>query len=242
MLYGKRIYEPQPRLSHSRSQKVVLNKAFQYKYTVFLMTAVLGGALLFFAPTYYFVNQNYGLFTSLAYDTQPALVTHLEREVIWLGVFMVLSLVIIGAFTLIAGLRMTKNLLAPLVQMEKHMKELMYGHWHIPDYKITQEEDFRDLAMTYDYFYRSLKANTEAELKLIEKLSIDPQNREAYAAWKNLITIKRSRLGWQELPFEEFNVQPLSRNGPDFEADKVKKAASAPDVVSIEAGRRRRVS
>lgn len=240
MLYGKRIYEPQPRLSHNRSQKMILNKAFQYKYTLFLMTAVLGGALLFFIPAYYFINQNYTLFTNLAYDTQPALVTHLEREVIWLAVFMVLSLGLIGGMTLIAGLRMTKNLLAPLVQMEKHMKELMYGHWHIPDYKITHEEDFRDLAMTYDYFYRSLKANTEAELKLIEKLSIDPQNREAYAAWKNLITIKRSRLGMQELPFEEFNVQPLSRSGPNFESDKNK--TNDPDVVSIEAGRRRRVS
>lgn len=239
MLYGKRIYEPQSRMSHGRTQKMILNKAFQYKYTVYLMTAVLGGALLFFLPAYYFISQNYTLFTNLAYDTQPALVTHLEREVIWLGVFMVLSLGIIGGLTLAIGLRMTKNLLAPLVQMEKHMKELMYGHWHIPDYKIAQEDDFRDLAMTYDYFYRSLKANTEAELKLIEKLSIDPQNREAYAAWKNLITIKRSRLGMQELPFEEFNVQPLSRNGPDFDHEN---PTSDRDVVSIATGRRRRAS
>lgn len=233
MLYGKRIYEPQSRMSHSRTQKMILNKAFQYKYTLFLMTAVLGGILLFFAPAYYFINQNYTLFTNLAYDSQASLVTHMEREVIWLGVFMAVSLGVIATMTLFIGLRMTKNLLAPLVQMERHMKELMYGHWHIPDYRITHEDDFRDLAMTYDYFYRSLKANTEAELKLIEKLSIDPQNREAYAAWKNLITIKRSRLGLQELPFEEFSVQPLSRSGPDF---------SASDVVSIEAARRRRVS
>jgi len=97
------------------------------------------------------------------------------------------------------------------------MKELMHGNWHIPDYKLSIDDDFRDLSVTYDYFYRSLKANTEAELKLIEKLSIDPQNREAYAAWKNLIVIKRSRLGMQEMPFEEFKVQPLSRSGPQFE-------------------------
>ena len=239
MLYGKRIYESQPRLSHNRAQKMILNKAFQYKYTVFLMTAVIGGIMLFFAPAYYFINQNYSLFVSLAYDTQPALVTHLERELVWLGVFMAISLVVIAGMTLAIGLKMTKNLLSPLVQMEKHMKELMYGHWHIPDYKISQEDDFRDLAMTYDYFYRSLKANTEAELKLIEKLSIDPQNREAYAAWKNLIMIKRSRLGMQNVPFEEFSVQPLSRSGVDFD---VAKKAIENDVVSIEAGRRRRVS
>jgi len=233
MLYGKRIYEPQSRLSHGRTQKMILNKAFQYKYTVYLMTAVIGGSLLFFVPAYYFINQNYTLFVKLAYEVQPALVTHMEREVVWLGVFMAVSLAVITGMSLFIGLRLTKNLLAPLVQMEKHMKELMYGHWHIPDYKITEEDDFRDLSMTYDYFYRSLKANTEAELKLIEKLSIDPQNREAYAAWKNLIMIKRSRLGMQELPFEEFHVQPISRTGVEFNAN---------DVVSIAAGRRRRAS
>jgi hypothetical protein len=199
------------------------------------MTAIIGGATLFFAPAYYFINQNYVLFTNLAYDIQPALVTHLEREVVWLGIFMVLSLALISGMTLFIGLRMTNNLLAPLVDMEKHMKKLMFGHWHIPDYKIANEDDFRDLAMTYDYFYRSLKANTEAELKLIEKLSIDPQNREAYASWKNLIMIKRSRIGMPELQFEELNVQPLSRNGPIFKS-------SESDVVSIEAERRRRVS
>lgn len=239
MLYGKRIYEPQSRLSHARTQKMILNKAFQYKYTVFLMTAVIGGILLFFAPAYYFINQNYALFINLAYDTQPALITHLEREVVWLGVFMVVSLGVIASMTLLVGLRMTKNLLAPLVQMEKHMKELMYGHWHIPDYKIDQDDDFRDLAVTYDYFYRSLKANTEAELKLIEKLSIDPQNREAYAAWKNLIMIKRSRLGMQEVPFEEFNVQPLSRTGVGFKANQ---DVNENDVVSISTARRRHAS
>jgi hypothetical protein len=239
MLYGKRSYEPQARLSHTRSQKFILNKAFQYKYTLFLVTAVTGSTLLFFAPTYYFIKQNYDLFVNLAYDVHPALVTHLEREVVWLAVFMALSLGFLIGLSLLIGFRMTKNVLAPLVQMEKHMKELMYGNWHIPDYKISSEDDFKDLSMTYDYFYRSLKANTEAELKLIEKLSIDPQNREAYAAWKNLIMIKRSRLGLQETPFEEFNVQPLSRKGPNFEKTE---PLPATEVVPIESARHRRVS
>ena len=213
MLYGKRIFEHHPQQNKLQSQKFSLNRAFQYKYTLFLITAVIGGTLLFFAPTYYFIKQNYDLFVSLAYDTQPGLVKHLEREVVWLGVFMALSLTLIAGLCLMIGLRVTKNVLAPLVQMEKHMKELMYGNWHIPDYKLSSDDDFRDLSITYDYFYRSLKANTEAELKLIEKLSIDPQNRAAYASWKNLIMIKRSRLGIQEITFEELNT-PLTRVGP----------------------------
>lgn len=233
MLYGKRIYETQPRQSQHRPQKFILNKAFQFKYTWYLMIAVTGSTLFFFAPAYYFMKQNYDFFVSVAYDTHPGMIAHLEREVVWLAVFMTLSLAIIVGLSLLIGLRMTKNLLSPLIQMEKHMKELMYGHWYIPDYKIAPEDDFRDLSLTYDYFYRSLKVNTEAELKLIEKLSIDPQNREAYAAWKNLIMIKRSRLGIQETPFEEFNVQPLSKQGPQF---------NETGASSIEAARRRRVS
>lgn len=213
MIYGKRIYESQPHQSQHKPHRFILNKAFQLKYTWYLMTAVIGSLVLFFAPAYYFIQQNYQLFVSLAYDTQPALVSHLERELVWLAIFMVLSLGILSGLTMLIGLRMTKNVLAPLVQMEKHMKELMYGHWYIPDYKISNADDFRDLAITYDYFYRSLKANTETELKLIEKLSIDPQNREAYAAWKNLMLIKRSRLGIEnshEAPIVIENVSSLS--------------------------------
>jgi hypothetical protein len=248
MIYGKRIYESQPHKSQHRPQKFILNKAFQFKYTWYLMTAVTGSAVLFFAPAYYFIQQNYQLFVTLAYDTQPTLVNHLERELVWMAIFMALSLGIIMGLTLVIGLRMTKNLLAPLVQMEKHMKELMYGHWYIPDYKISHEDDFRDLALTYDYFYRSLKVNTETELKLIEKFSIDPHNREAYAAWKNLIMIKRSRLGTQDTPFEEFNVQALSAQGPQFKHDMPIPAPSAPTapsasvVTSIAAARPRRAS
>jgi hypothetical protein len=223
MLYGKRIYEPQAQSRESRPQKLILNKAFQYKYTLFLVTAVVGSALIFFAPTYYFVKQNYDLFVSLAYETHPALVTQLEREVIWLTIFMALSLGFVMGLSMLIGLRLTKNVLKPLLRMDKHMKELMHGNWHIPDYKISASDDYRELSMTYDYFYRSLKANTEAELKLIEKLSIDPQNREAYAAWKNLIVIKRSRLGMQELYFEESNVLPLSLKGDVAEIDSARK-------------------
>lgn len=163
-----------------------------------MVTAVVGGAFLFLLPSYFFINQNYNLFTSLAYDTHPHLVQHLEREVTWLRIFLAASFIFLTAATLLLSIRMTRNLLSPLITMESHMHKLMLGQWNVPDYPIPEEDDFRDLSMTYDYFYRSLKANTETELKLLEKLSIDPQNREAYAAWKHLLSEKRSRLGIQE--------------------------------------------
>ncbi|WP_413575874.1 hypothetical protein ACLVWU_15930 [Bdellovibrio sp. HCB290] len=209
MLYGRRVIEPQ-RVPHGNGRKrFILNKAFQYKYSWYMITAFAGGALLFFIPAYYFISQNYELFKTLAYDTQPRLVEHLEREMVWLRVFLGASLVAIAGVTLFLSIRMTKNLLSPMIKMEQHMHQLMLGQWFIEDYVIPEEDDFRDLSMTYDYFYRALKANTETELKLLEKLSIDPQNREAYAAWKHLLAEKRARLGIKEEFISNDNVAEL---------------------------------
>jgi len=163
-----------------------------------MITAVAGGALLFLLPAYYFLQQNYHLFTSLAYDSAPTLLSHLDREVSWLQIFFVSSFFFITGMIFVLSIKMTRNILSPLIRMEKHLNQLMLGHWSIPDFKTHEKDDFRELSMTYDYFYRSLKANTEAEVKLLEKLAIDPQNREAYAAWKSLLHTKRSRLGIEE--------------------------------------------
>lgn len=206
--------EPQRAPQGKNSERLILNKSFQYKYAWYMITAVAGGAFLFYLPAYYFINQNYELFKSLAYDTHPYLVQHLEREVTWLQVFMAASFTVLTGITLFLSMRMTRSLLAPLMKMEKHMHQLMLGQWHIPDYHIPDEDDFRDLSMTYDYFYRALKANTESELKLLEKMSIDPHNREAYAAWSHLVAEKRARLGMQEDFISTENVVNLTEFDP----------------------------
>lgn len=199
MLYGRRVLETHRSHLTPGTKKFILNKAFQYKYSWYLVTAVAGATLLFLLPTYYFVSQNYQIFTRLAYDTNPQLVAHLEREVLWLQIFMAASFLVIAGITLVMGLRMTKNLINPLIQMEGHMRQLMLGQWHINDFKIREEDDFRDLSVTYDYFHRALRANTEVELKMLEKIVVDPRHREAHAAWKNLVEIKRSRLGLEAM-------------------------------------------
>ena len=147
-----------------------------------------------FGAAFYFLNQNFQLFTALAFDTHPGLVQHLEREVAWLRGFMAVSFVLIVLSTLVLTLRMTRKLIDPLVRMEKHMRKLTQGEWDVPDL-INQENDFNELLATYDYFYRSLKIMTESEMELLQKLHVDPANREAYAAWKTLLESKSKRLG-----------------------------------------------
>ena len=188
-----------------RQRGFIVSRSFQYKYVWYFMTALGGAALMFILPSYFFMQQNYDLFKSLAYDTQPLLVSHLERELTWLTFFMGASIACLLGVTVFLSVRMTKNLLLPLIRMEKHMHQLMLGHWTIPDFDIDEQEDFRELSMTYDYFYRSLKATTENDLKLLEKIQVDSQNREAYAALRHLIKEKRNRLGLEDQ--EKLNLE-----------------------------------
>ncbi len=192
-----------------RQNSFIVSRAFQRKYVWYFVTALAGSAFLFMLPSFLFVKQNYELFKSLAYDTQPMLVQHLEREVKWLTIFMVSSVLCLFGFTLFLSFRMTKSLVLPLVRMEKHMHQLMLGHWNIENFEIEEDDDFRDLSMTYDYFYRSLKASTENELRLLEKLKIDMKDREGHSALRDLIKEKRNRLGIQDAPSSLDNVVHL---------------------------------
>lgn len=223
MLYSRRIGDI--RNSPKKNQRLILDESIQLKYTLYLCMAITGSVLLFFLPTYFFINQNYQIFLRLAFDTHPALLKHLEREIHWLWFFLASGLICIGLLSFFLTIRMTRNLIDPLARMEQHMRKLLQGHWHIPDFDVPKN-DFKDLSLTYDYFYRVLKINTEMELKLLEKLNVDAQNREAYAAWKSLIEIKQQKLG-------------LTQN---YLKKNIRELKSLNDVKSDEVARLRRVS
>jgi len=95
---------------------------------------------------------------------------------------------------LLLGLRFTTNVLRPLVHLERHMKKVTKGDWASTDFSFQSGEDLSELMDVYSYMYRSLRANTESELKMLEKMSIDPNNRESISIWKSLIQQKRTRL------------------------------------------------
>ncbi len=183
---------------YKQSQNKRRNHPFfisQTKNTVLVCIMITLASLLFFIPIIYFVHQNYNVFRDLAFDLQPQLVRHLEREVLWLKAFMLLSLIIISVVTYVFISKITQKMMRTLVEMEEHMRQLLIGKWSIPHFESETDEDIKELSLTYDYLYRSLKVNTENELRILEKINVDPQNREAHAAWKNLIELKKQRLG-----------------------------------------------
>jgi hypothetical protein len=233
MFYGRRRIDP-GLVKNSPKRKWILDRNFQLNYTSYLTLAVAGSSLMAFGAVFYFLNQNFELFTSLAFDTHPGLVVHLEREVVWLKFFIAVCFVLIVLSTLFLTLRMTSKLIDPLVLMEKHMRKLTQGEWDIADLH-NQETDFNELLSTYDYFYRSLKMMTESELNLLKKLHVDPANREAYAAWKTLLENKSKRLG------TNFSGN-LSGNFSGDKKSDLKLTTFEADASSAAASRLRRVS
>ena len=211
MFYGRRRIDP-GLVKNSRKRKWVLDRNFQLNYISYLTIAVAGASLMAFGAAYYFLNQNFQLFTALAFDTHPGLVQHLEREFAWLRGFMIIGFVVIVLSTLFLTLRMTQKLIDPLVRMEKHMRKLTQGEWAIGDLT-NQDNDFNELLATYDYFYRSLKIMTLSEMELLQKLHVDPANREAYAAWKSLLETKSKRLGISLLPERNSHLSLVSAAG-----------------------------
>lgn len=58
---------------------------------------------------------------------------------------------------------LTQRLIEPIVAIEKHMRDLVMGRWNVPDFDSGFDE-FKELTLTYEYLYRSLKALTEESL------------------------------------------------------------------------------
>lgn len=197
MIYGPRVIESHQWLYKTGSLRRfrVADRSFQWKYTGYLLAAVVGCSLIFLGPAAYFLRQNYEIFTHLAYKTDASLVEHLERETLWLNLFFIFGILLLTGLCCSIGLKLTDAMAGPLVSMENHMRNLSHGDWSQNDFRIRTTDDYRPLANAYSYLYKSLRAQTVQDLKWLEKIVVDPQNREATAAWEALVRTKQSQLG-----------------------------------------------
>jgi len=187
------------------------HRSFQLKYTGFLIAAVFGSVSLLFAVAFYQIHQNYEVFRQLAFDSSPGLVSYLDREMTQFGLFALASLIAVFVFCLVLGLRFTANVIKPAIHLERHMKKITRGDWSSPDFRFPSNEDLVDLLETYSYMYRALRAHTEQEIKMLEKISIDPNDRESLAVWSSLINQKRAQLNLPVTPSPTFaNVAEIA--------------------------------
>jgi len=191
---------PNQRTATMRSNWSEGHRRLQWKYTFFLMAAIFGTVALFLGASFLQLRQNYSIFKSLAYDTNPELISHLERELAEFGLFLIATLSSVFTFCLVLGLRITGNIIRPVIQLERHMRKVTNGDWSSKEFRFRDTDDLVELLDTYSYMYRSLRAHTEAELKMLEKMTVDSSNRESVALWKSLIQQKRAQLALPQEP------------------------------------------
>lgn len=188
------------------------HRDFQWKYTGYLLTTMIGTLLLFLGFTVSNLLQNYGIFKRLAYESSPQLVNYLEREVTWLVIFAGVGILAVAGLTFLIGFKMTTGILRPLIHMERHMMKVIRGDWSTEDFRFSKKEDLTDLFGTYSYLYRSLRSQALMEIKLLEKLVIDPNNREAMVIWKQLVSMKKTQLNLHD------KIEPIVETVPEISA------------------------
>lgn len=194
MIHG-RIPPPRGSRSSEAGKKTYRDRMFLMRLLSGLSLGLAGCLLVFLIPALYFVEQNYGTFMQLAYDVRPGLIQHLEREVIWLRGFLFFGLCATAAVCFFFGRRLLNQLLEPLDDVEDHLRSLTRGDWTKAPPEIPNGDADRSFFLTYEYFHRSLRAGAEAELKMLERIVVDPAHRESYSLWKTLIASQRARLG-----------------------------------------------
>lgn len=181
--------------SHSTNRKSkLIDKDFQLRYTLFVLGAAAIGMAAALIPAWFFLKDNYHIFSELASNEAPDLLTSLHREQVWIqtilfGVF----LAIVIFFTMI-GLRMTQRIVGPLNVLKNHLRELCRGNWKISAIKVRDKDEFQELIETYNYFYSSFQQNLKRDLELLKNMAVDPNNRDSYLAWKALIEEKCTQL------------------------------------------------
>ena len=176
-----------------------LHRVFQKRFVLLLTSAAVVSSLIFSILAFYFTFENLNLFKSIAFDTFPQFVRHIERESQWVMMSLLISILATGFSVFKISMRMTSHLLDPLVEMEKHMRKVVQGDWQSSQFRVSESSDFRDLTLTYDYLLSTLKSMTENEIELLSRMRLDAREKETVHIWAELMNEKRRRLGLSEV-------------------------------------------
>ena len=199
MLHGRRPHQNKiiNRAGNRRRNRGIrmLNHAMQWRYSLILGFTSMTLAACFSIPAWHFVRDNYQIFQRLAYDSHPTLVSHLEREQIWITLLLILGTLSTGALTAWTTLRVTTIWLSPLMSVENHMRRLIRGDWSEHEFRTRESDEMREFTGTYAYLYQTLRAQAETELKLLEKLKVDESKVESVQALREFVNLKRQQLG-----------------------------------------------
>ncbi len=174
--------------------KYLVQSNFQAKYTGYLLLSAFISALIIGGPSFYFLNQNYNIFIDLAYVHSPELIQHLQREQSWVNGFFLASLVSLFVFQTYLGIRLTFRMVGPLLALEKHIKNVTKGTLNIHPLYIRLDDEFHQLVDTYNYLYKTLRAQNAQDIKKLKKIKSGLKEKEAIDLINQIIAEKTTQI------------------------------------------------
>lgn len=195
--HSKDRYKSQ-RSGRNRRINFLVNERFQWRYTSYLVITVTLATLLTGGVTAYFLNQNYGIFTRLAYLHAPDLLPQLEREQIWINTFLVAFFITLVSFNFFYGLKMTSRIAGPIVVLKRHIRSLSRGMFSSPGLRVRESDEFRDLIEAYNYLFKALQAQIRRDVKCITEAMDYSDPKKTRETLVKLLDEKKAQLAVPE--------------------------------------------
>lgn len=193
-----------------------IHHEFQVKFTKYIMGIIAFTTVLFLLPAFYFSNQNYEIFRELAETTQSGIASYLFREQILFNVILFTAFICNIAFWYIFTLRLTAKIVGPIKILRNHIRMLSRGDYSQPLITLRDEDEFKEVIGSYNYFYTLLKAQTESELKELNELKKYITNPAALDIIRHLASDREKRLGQQNILDEAMNHQQWMATSNEF--------------------------
>jgi nitrogen fixation/metabolism regulation signal transduction histidine kinase len=183
---------------------------FKWKYTVYLLSAVVGSTLLVAGPIYFFLAQNFKIFLELSYEHAPQLLEHLEREQSWLIIFFSASLISLTLFCLYFGLHITQRMVRPLDIFDRRLKVLGRGDFAAPKLNIRENDDFHELLQSINALEAHLKKQTHRDLERLSEIWKKTTDTEARREIEAMVREKQKQIGLESA--DDFETRRFIEN------------------------------
>ena len=172
--------------TYSRRTSVYVDREFQERTSRSILWLAALTSAFFIGPAFYFTNQNYSLFIDLADTINPRLSGYLMRERISLYVIFCVALAAQMVFWYFFTRRLTEKIAAPTKILRSHMRLVSRGDFTVPLIQTRENDEFKELTNSYNYFYRLLQtqyANELDQLKVIKAANLNSAAAKIVDQW-----------------------------------------------------------
>ena len=165
--------------SEQRRSRVIIEKDFQYRFTVKI--CLIGGSMIlgYGGLLLYMIRINYDMLVQNALIQMPDIVGSLQREYRLLSMILVLVLVFVIGFLFIIGLLLTQKIAGPLMGLQKRLNEFGEGRLGVR-LRLRKDDEFHNIASafnqameTHDHKSHTLQESLQKLKELIRSKKTD---------------------------------------------------------------------